>query len=91
VLGGLAQEEKGEEGLMSGLHNLKPDRVVKAFERAGWQIERKTGSHFILSKEGYPYILSVPVHKGRPIKQGLIKSLIKVAGLTADEFLRLYR
>ena len=22
---------------MSSLHNLKPDRVIKAFERAGWK------------------------------------------------------
>jgi predicted RNA binding protein YcfA (HicA-like mRNA interferase family) len=39
---------------MSGLHNLKPDRVVKAFERAGWHVERQTGSHAILSREGNP-------------------------------------
>lgn len=30
---------------MSGLHNLKPDRVVKAFERAGWTNEGQRGSH----------------------------------------------
>ncbi len=43
---------------MSGLHNLKPDRVVKAFERAGWTVERQTGSHVILSKAASPYVLS---------------------------------
>jgi len=76
---------------MSGLNNLKPQRVVKAFERAGWRIERTTGSHVILSKPGSSHILSVPVHKGKPIKQGLIRSLISVAGLSVDEFLGLYR
>ena len=72
---------------MSGLHNLKPERVVKAFERTGWKVERQTGNHAILSKEGYPNILSVPVHKGKPMKQGLMKA----SGLTEKEFLRLYR
>ena len=76
---------------MSGLHNLKPERVIKAFERAGWQIERQTGSHIILSKEAYPYVLSIPVHKGKPIKQGLLKSLLKASGLTVDQFLRFYK
>lgn len=76
---------------MSGLHNLKPDKVVKAFERAGWRVERQTGSHVILSKENYPYILSIPVHKGKPIKQGLIKALIKAAELTEKEFLGFYK
>jgi len=75
---------------MSGLHNLKPDRVVKAFERAGWTVERQTGSHVILSKAASPYVLSIPVHKGKPIKQGLLRSLIRTAGLTIEEFLRFY-
>ncbi len=76
---------------MSKLHNLKPDKVIKAFERAGWKVERQSGSHVILSKENYPYILSIPVHKGKPIKQGLIKALIKAAELTEKEFLGFYK
>ena len=76
---------------MSGLHNLKPVRVVKAFERTGWYVERQTGSHVILSKEGNPNILSIPIHKGRPIKQGLIRALIKMSGLTEKEFMELYK
>jgi predicted RNA binding protein YcfA (HicA-like mRNA interferase family) len=42
---------------------------------------RSTGSHQILRKEGHPANLSVPVHKGRPIKQGLMRKLLKVAGI----------
>jgi len=76
---------------MSKLHNLKPDKVIKAFERASWKIERQTGSHVILSKKNYPFILSIPVHKGKPIKQGLIKALIKAAELTEKEFLGFYK
>lgn len=76
---------------MSGLHNLKPDRVVKAFERTGWKNEGQRGSHVKLSKEGNPNILSIPVHKGRPIKQGLLRDQIKKAGLTVEEFLEYYR
>jgi len=76
---------------MSGLHDLKPDRVIRAFERAGWTTRKKGGgSHVILSKESSPYVLSIPVHKGKPIKYGLIKKLIKYSGLTEDEFLSLY-
>jgi len=76
---------------MSGLHNLKPDRVVKAFERAGWKSEGQRGSHVKLTKEGSIYILSIPVHKGQPLKQGLLRDQIKKAGLTVEEFLELYR
>jgi predicted RNA binding protein YcfA (HicA-like mRNA interferase family) len=76
---------------MSSLHNLKPDRVVKTFERAGWRNEGQRGSHVKLTKEGSEYVLSIPVHKGKPIKQGLLRDQIKKAGLTVEEFLRLYR
>lgn len=76
---------------MSGLHNLKPERVVKAFERAGWTNEGQRGSHVKLTKEGNPIILSIPVHKGKPVKKGLIIDQIKKAGLTVEGFLGYYR
>lgn len=76
---------------MTGIHNLKPDRVVKAFQRAGWEVEGQRGSHVKLTKEGIPYILSIPVHKGKPIKQGLLRDQIAKAGISVEEFLRLYR
>ena len=76
---------------MAGIHNLKPDRVIKAFERAGWKSEGRYGKHFKLKKDGNSNILSVPVHKGKPIKAGLLRSLLKKAELTEEEFLSLYR
>jgi predicted RNA binding protein YcfA (HicA-like mRNA interferase family) len=84
-------KEKGQKGFMSSLNNLKPDRVIKAFERAGWSARKQTGSHVILTKEGSPFILSIPVHKGKPIKQGLLRDQIAKAGLTVEEFLKLYK
>lgn len=75
---------------MAGLHNLKPDRVVRAFVRAGWKIEGQKGSHIKLTREGNPNILSIPVHRGKPIKKGLLLDQIKKAGLTVEEFLKLY-
>ena len=76
---------------MRGLHNLKPERVIKAFERAGWINEGQKGSHVKLSKEGNLNILSIPVHKGRPVKKGLLLDQIKKAGLTVEKFLEYYK
>jgi len=75
---------------MAGLHNLKPDRVVRAFVRAGWKFEDQRGSHVKLTREGNLNILSIPVHRGKPIKKGLLLDQIKKAGLTVEEFLKLY-
>ena len=76
---------------MSGLHNLKPERIVKAFERAGWTNEGRRGSHVKLTKEGNLNILSIPVHKGKTVKKGLLVDQIKKAELTVEEFLAFYR
>lgn len=42
-------------------------------------------------REGNPNILSIPVHKEKPIKQGLLRDQIAKAGMTVEEFLKLYR
>ena len=76
---------------MAGLHGLKPERVVKAFVRAGWTVEGQRGSHVKLTKPGSPVILSIPVHKGKPIKKGLLLAQIKKAGVTVKGFLEYYR
>ncbi|MBI4826101.1 MAG: type II toxin-antitoxin system HicA family toxin [Nitrospirae bacterium] len=76
---------------MSSLHNLKSQRVIKAFERAGWKVEVQRGSHVKLTKEGSQFILSIPMHKGKPVKQGLLRDQIAKAELTVEEFLKLYR
>ncbi len=59
--------------------------VVRAFEKFGWQIARQRGSHIILVKEGARATLSVPDHK--EVARGTLRSLIRAAGLTIDEFL----
>ena len=75
---------------MIGIHNLKPSKVVKAFERAGWKDRGQKGSHVKLTKEGSEFILSIPVHKGKPIKKGLLLDQIKKAGLTVEKFSEFY-
>ena len=76
---------------MTGPHNLKPEKVVKALERAGWTVRGQKGSHVKLTRDGNPNILSIAVHKGKPIKHGLLRDQVEKAGLTMEEFLKLYR
>jgi predicted RNA binding protein YcfA (HicA-like mRNA interferase family) len=75
---------------MSGLHNLKPERAVKAFIKAGWELRKTKGSHAKLTKKNNPNILSIPLHKGKAIKKGLLLDQIKKAGMTIGEFLEYY-
>lgn len=59
--------------------------IVHVFGQLGWQIARQRGSHIILVKEGARATLSVPDHK--EVARGTLRSLIRAAGLTIDEFL----
>ena len=61
--------------------------AIKAFSKAGWTPQRQVGSHVVLRKEGSKVTLSVPKH--RELKPGLLRNLIKAAGLTVEEFEKL--
>jgi predicted RNA binding protein YcfA (HicA-like mRNA interferase family) len=61
--------------------------TVKAFEKAGWTMSRQKGSHVSLTKPANPVVLTVPLH--RELKPGLLRGLIRSAGLSVDEFIEL--
>ncbi len=74
---------------MARLPPLSCRDVVSAFGRAGYQFTRQTGSHMILFSPARRQTLSVPRHD--PVKRGTLRSLIRLAGLTPEEFVRLLR
>lgn len=67
------------------LRPLSGKEVVRLFETFGWNVARQTGSHIVMTKEGEMATLSVPLHK--EVAKGTLRSLIRSAGLTVDEFL----
>ena len=67
------------------------EEAVRAFEKSGFILERINGSHHILKKEGHRFRLSIPVHKGKTVGLGLLKSQIEAAGLTVEQFIELLR
>jgi predicted RNA binding protein YcfA (HicA-like mRNA interferase family) len=58
--------------------------AVKAFQRAGWRIDRQRGSHVVLLKAGHIASLSVPQHP--ELAPGTLRALIRAAGLSVEEF-----
>ena len=69
---------------MGRLSNISGREAVKIFENFGYVLDHQTGSHMILWHELKP-TLSVPNH--RELAPGLLRSLIRLAGITVDEFL----
>ena len=61
--------------------------AIRAFERAGWLQASQKGSHVTMIKSGAVVVLTVPLH--RELGRGLLRSLIRKAGMTVDEFVDL--
>jgi len=72
-------------GRLAGISGRK---VVAAFCRAGWEQARQKGSHIILKKRGKPNLV-IPSH--RSVAPFLLRTQIRRAGLTEDEFLALLK
>jgi len=72
---------------MPKLPVLSGRQVVRAFEEAGWRQDRQRGSHVVMLKQGSNVSLSIPQH--RVVAPGTLRALIRLSGMTVDEFRRL--
>lgn len=61
--------------------------AVRKLQRTGWSFARQKGSHVMLTKPGYQWTLSIPLHD--ELGPGLLRKLIRQAGLTVEEFNKL--
>jgi predicted RNA binding protein YcfA (HicA-like mRNA interferase family) len=74
---------------MTKLPALKPRGVIRILERAGYQVDRVKGSHYIMRHPERRGRIPVPFHGGRDIKMAVLRSIIEQSGLTDEEFLAL--
>jgi predicted RNA binding protein YcfA (HicA-like mRNA interferase family) len=58
--------------------------AVRVLAKFGWQVDRQRGSHIVMTRSGSLKTLSIPDH--RELDRGLLRSLIRAAGLTVEEF-----
>jgi predicted RNA binding protein YcfA (HicA-like mRNA interferase family) len=61
--------------------------AVRAFKRGGWNEDRQRGSHIVMLKPGHLASLSIPQH--RTLAPGTLRSLIRAAGMSVNEFCKL--
>jgi len=72
---------------MGRLNNISGKEAAKAFKKAGWGKIGQVGSHLVMVKRGKRANLSIPQHK--ELSVGTLRALIRNAGMTIDEFLKL--
>jgi predicted RNA binding protein YcfA (HicA-like mRNA interferase family) len=67
-----------------GLKLCSGAEAVVKLRKVGWEVVRRKGSHVMMVKEGYKYTLSVPQHP--ELGPGILRNLIKQAGLSVEQF-----
>lgn len=73
---------------MSKLPVVSGKETLKVFQKIGYQLDHQTGSHLILRHATSPFRrLTIPNHK--EIAKGTLRSLIREAGITVEEFTKL--
>jgi len=72
---------------MGTLASISGKEAVKAFTKAGWQTVGQVGSHLVMTRSGQRANLSIPQHK--ELSVGTLRSLIRSAGISVDDFLKL--
>jgi predicted RNA binding protein YcfA (HicA-like mRNA interferase family) len=71
------------------LPTLRPRQVMRALERAGFVLNRVRGSHHYYEHPDRPELLVCVPNHPRDLKPPVLRSIIRQAGLTPEEFLRL--
>jgi predicted RNA binding protein YcfA (HicA-like mRNA interferase family) len=72
---------------MTKLPQVSGRDCVKALQKVGFTVDRQRGSHVIMLRETPRGRVSVPNHKN--LKPGTLRTIIREAGLTVEEFVAL--
>ena len=72
---------------MSRLPGISGRECIRALAKIGFYTRRQTGSHIILRRDTPFAQLVVPDH--RELDRGTLRAIIRQAGLSVAEFLRL--
>jgi predicted RNA binding protein YcfA (HicA-like mRNA interferase family) len=69
---------------MSKWGSTKARRVLAALLRIGWNLKRQSGSHRILSRDGWPDVVFA-FHDGEEIGPQMLARIAKKTGLEPDD------
>ena len=62
--------------------------LVIALQRAGYEVQRRRGSHVRL-RHPDGRVVTVPVHAGQAVGRGLLRKILRDADLTVEDLLAL--
>ena len=72
------------------LPRVSASEAARVLEKAGFFLARQSGSHRIY-KNAEGLRVTVPYHSGKELHPKILKSILRDANLTAEEFLELMK
>jgi predicted RNA binding protein YcfA (HicA-like mRNA interferase family) len=65
--------------------DLPAKKIIAALEKAGFRVDRISGSHYVLVKDNLRTV--VPYHKN--VRIGTLKAILYQVGMSVEEFTKL--
>ncbi len=67
------------------MKQISGKEFARLLQQKGWELKRTNGSHHIFAKSGRIERISVPVHGNKPLKLGLLRHQMKIAGISETD------
>jgi predicted RNA binding protein YcfA (HicA-like mRNA interferase family) len=74
---------------MARMPQVSAQDLIRFLNAQGFVEDRQSGSHLTLWHEGRKLSITIPVHSGCDLGRGLAIRILKDAGFSVEEFLRL--
>jgi predicted RNA binding protein YcfA (HicA-like mRNA interferase family) len=74
---------------MPRLPQVTARELIRFLKSQGFAEDRQSGSHLTLWNEARKVSVTVPVHTGSDLGRGLVARILKDAGFTVEDYLRL--
>ena len=74
---------------MTRMPQVTARELIRFLKSQGFVEDRQTGSHLTLWHEAQRIAVTVPVHEGVDIGRGLAVRILKDAGFSVEDFMRL--
>jgi predicted RNA binding protein YcfA (HicA-like mRNA interferase family) len=74
---------------VSKLPSVRPKDVVRALEKLGFEAWRQKRSYLTLYRATDRRALTIPMHFAKDIPKGTLRTIIREAGLSVQEFVKL--
>lgn len=67
------------------MKQISGKKFARLLQQKGWEHKRTNGSHHIFAKSGHIERISLPIHGNKPLKVGLLRHQMKIAGIHESE------